>query len=103
MILMPLQKLPNNMVNLGKIIVSTRFEWLPKKQKITQSGHTASINYRFVISIFRSGHDQTSDRHRPRPSQLLANTKNFFSSFDDENSLNCDRNIATEFVCLMMI
>ena len=29
--------------------------------------------------------------------------KTFFSSFDDENSLNCDRNIATEFVCLMMI
>ena len=41
MILTPLQKLPNNVGNLGKIIVATRFEWLPKVQKIAQSGHTA--------------------------------------------------------------
>ena len=39
MILTPLQKLPNNVGNLGKIIVATGFEWLPKVQKITQSGH----------------------------------------------------------------
>ena len=37
----PLQKLPNNVGNLGKIIVATCFEWLPKLQKIAQSGHTA--------------------------------------------------------------
>ena len=37
MILTPLQKLHNN---LGKIIVATSFEWLPKVQKIAQSGHT---------------------------------------------------------------
>ena len=41
MILTPLQKLPNNVGKLGEIIVATGFEWLPKKQKITQSGHTA--------------------------------------------------------------
>ena len=41
MIFTPLQKLPNNVGNLGKIIVATRFEWLPKVQKIAQSGHTA--------------------------------------------------------------
>ena len=41
MILTPLQKLPNNEDNLGKIIVATGFEWLPKVQKIAQSGHTA--------------------------------------------------------------
>ena len=41
MILTPLQKLPNNVGNLGKIIVATSFEWLPKVQKIAQSGHTA--------------------------------------------------------------
>ena len=41
MILTPLQKLPNNVGNLGKIIVATGFKWLPKVQKITQSGHTA--------------------------------------------------------------
>ena len=40
MILTPLQKLPNNVVDLGKIIVATSFEWLPKVQKIAQSGHT---------------------------------------------------------------
>ena len=28
-------------VDLGKIIVATGFEWLPKMQKIAQSGHTA--------------------------------------------------------------
>ena len=27
--------------DLGKIIVATSFEWLPKAQKIAQSGHTA--------------------------------------------------------------
>ena len=40
MILAPLQKLPNNVGDLAKIIVATCFEWLPKVQKITQSGHT---------------------------------------------------------------
>ena len=29
MILTPLQKLPNNVDDLGKIIVATGFEWLP--------------------------------------------------------------------------
>ena len=42
MILTPLQKLPNNVGNLGKIIVATSFEWLSKVQKIAQSGHTGS-------------------------------------------------------------
>ena len=27
-------------VDLGKLIVATGFEWLPKLQKIAQSGHT---------------------------------------------------------------
>ena len=40
MILTPLQKLPNNVGDLGKIIVATSFEWLPKVKKIAQSGHT---------------------------------------------------------------
>ena len=40
MILTPLQKLPNNVGNLGKIFVATSFEWLPKVQKIAQSGHS---------------------------------------------------------------
>ena len=41
MILTPLHKLPNNVSDLGKIIVATSFEWLPKVQKIANSGHTA--------------------------------------------------------------
>ena len=41
MILTPFQKLPNNVGDLGKIIVATSFEWLPKVQKIAKSGHTA--------------------------------------------------------------
>ena len=41
MILTPLQKLSNNVRRLGKIIIATGFECLPKKQKIAQSGHTA--------------------------------------------------------------
>ena len=40
MILTPLQKLPNNVGNLGKIIVASGFEWLSKVQKIAKSGHT---------------------------------------------------------------
>ena len=40
MILTPLQKLPNNVGDLCKIIVATGFEWLPKVQKIAKSGHT---------------------------------------------------------------
>ena len=43
MILTPLQKLPNNVGNLGKIIVATGFEWLPKVQKNAQSGHTGYL------------------------------------------------------------
>ena len=38
------KKSPNvykNVSNLGKIIVATGFECLPKKQKIVQSDHTA--------------------------------------------------------------
>ena len=41
LILTPLQKLLNNVGDLGKIIVATSFEWLPNVQKIAQSGHTA--------------------------------------------------------------
>ena len=40
MIFTILQKYPNNVGDLGKIIFATSFEWLPKVQKIAQSGHT---------------------------------------------------------------
>ena len=42
MILTTLQNLPNNVGNLGKIIVATGFEWLPKVQKITS--HRSTVN-----------------------------------------------------------
>ena len=35
----PLQTLPKNVVNLGKIIVGRGFKKLPKVEKIAQSGH----------------------------------------------------------------
>ena len=40
MILTSLQKISSNVGDLGKIIVATSFEWLPKVKKIAQSGHT---------------------------------------------------------------
>ena len=40
MILTPWHKLPKNVGYLGKLTVATSFEWLPKVQKIDQSGHT---------------------------------------------------------------
>ena len=40
MILTPLQKLPKNVGDLGKLIVAKGFKKLLKVQKIAQSGHT---------------------------------------------------------------
>ena len=40
-ILTPLQKLPENVRDLGKLIVAKGFRKLPKVQKFAQSGHTA--------------------------------------------------------------
>ena len=46
-------KLPNNVGYLGKIIIAISFEWLPKVQKIAQSGHTdhsyTSLKYVYDI------------------------------------------------------
>ena len=53
-ILIPLQKLPKNVRDLGKLIVAKGLKKLPKVQKIAQSGHTACINN----SLFtRGGND----------------------------------------------
>ena len=40
MILAPLQKLPKNVGDLGKLIVAKGFKKLPKVQKIANSGYT---------------------------------------------------------------
>ena len=39
----PLQKSPKNVRDLGKLIVATCFEKLPKVQNIAQSGHTVYL------------------------------------------------------------
>ena len=51
MMLTPLQKLPRNVGDLGKIIVATGFEWLPKVKKIAQSGDTSSIPANMKINF----------------------------------------------------
>ena len=43
MILTPLQKLPKNVGDLGKLIAAKGFEKLPKVQYIAQSGHTGCL------------------------------------------------------------
>ena len=54
MILTPLQKLPNNVSYLDKIIVTTTgFECLPNKHKIAQSGHTVWRSLTIIISVTR--------------------------------------------------
>ena len=52
MILAPLQKLPKNIGDLGKLIVAKGFKWLPKVQYIAQSGHTACAQ---IEVLLRSG------------------------------------------------
>ena len=42
-ILTPLQKLPKNVQDLGKLNVTIGFKKLPKVQLIAQSGHTGSM------------------------------------------------------------
>ena len=43
-ILTPLQELPKNVGDLGKLIVATGFEKLPKVQEIAQSGVNFDTN-----------------------------------------------------------
>ena len=43
-ILTPLQKLPKNVKDLGKLIVVKGFKKLPKVQKIAESGHTDHVD-----------------------------------------------------------
>ena len=43
MILTPLQKLPKNEEDWGKLIVAKGFKKLPQVQNITQSGHTGCL------------------------------------------------------------
>ena len=47
----PLQKLPKNVGDLGKLIVAKGFKKLPKMQKIAQSGHTGCMLLKSLGSV----------------------------------------------------
>ena len=49
-ILTPLQNLPRNVGDLGKLIAAKGFKKLPKVQKIAKSGHTANHQHTFLIN-----------------------------------------------------
>ena len=51
-ILIPLQKFPENVGDLGKLIVAKGFKKLPKVQKIAQSGHTSHSWKHSVSKMF---------------------------------------------------
>ena len=44
-------KLRNNVGDLSKIILTTIFKWLPKVQKIAQSGHTGWDQFTTTLPI----------------------------------------------------
>ena len=54
MTLTHLQKLPKNVRDLDKLIVSKGFEWLPKVQKIAQSCHTGSFQHERTLAQIQS-------------------------------------------------
>ena len=58
-ILTPLQKLPKNVGDLGKLIVAKGFKKLPKVQKIATSGHTCQL----YILLNKIGHCQSPRSH----------------------------------------
>ena len=49
----PLQKLPKNVRDLGKLIVAKGLKKLSKVQKIAQSGHTDGSTYRISLPMPR--------------------------------------------------
>ena len=52
MILTPLQKLPKNCGNWGKLIVANGFKKLPKVQYIAKSGHTdPMVAWKLIVQI----------------------------------------------------
>ena len=58
MILAPLQKLPKNLGDLGKLIVAKGFKKLPKVQKIAKSGHTESNLHLLSLQMAKMNHFQ---------------------------------------------
>ena len=67
MTLTPLQKLPKNVGDLGKIIVATSFEKMPKVQKIAQSGHTGGEakminNIDFLLIVLKRWNENKEEK-----------------------------------------
>ena len=73
MILTPLQKLPNYVGILAKIIVATSFQWLPKVQKIVQSGHTVSrLTQRCPINQFSSSQKMKKEKTKNNRKKIFS-------------------------------
>ena len=53
MILTPLQKLPENREDYGKLVVAKGFKLLPKVQNIAQSGHTGQVSTSVQKVVFK--------------------------------------------------
>ena len=70
----PLQKLPKNVGDLGKLIVAKGFKKLPNVQKIAQSGHTPwlennlNLNYLYRGSVLL-GPESKNPKFREIPEQ----------------------------------
>ena len=73
-ILTPIQKLANNVGDLGKIIVATSFEWLPKVQKYAKSGHTV-LRCQHILALFYSYLNSYSVQQVPNSVTISWNKK----------------------------
>ena len=64
--LTPLQKLPKNGRDWGKLIVAVGFKKLPKVQKIAQSGHTGHwYTWKLLLGV-EGEHDARLTTTRPQ-------------------------------------
>ena len=83
MILTSLQKLPNNVGDLGKIIIATGFEWLPKVQKspnlvtliqmpTSLRGPCSHLDHCFVSSTILACQSDYAEAHHQPPVTFIS-------------------------------
>ena len=72
MILTPLQKLTKNVGDLGKNIVLKCFEWLPKVEKLAQSGHTVGKHESKSRQLRKGNNERPSLVGRPFTLKMYA-------------------------------
>ena len=73
-ILTPLQKLPKNVGDLGKLIVAKGFKKLPKVQKIATSGHTApKCHLKTYVTLTTDQFIDCTSAILPRPQPINVN------------------------------